>query len=65
MLVARGEYDGIAAMEDLVDFFEKLPNGDKQFSVIAGAAHALATCKARFAFWYASEAFLKMPVLIS
>jgi pimeloyl-ACP methyl ester carboxylesterase len=63
VLVARGEYDGIAAMEDLVDFFEKLPNGDKQFSVIAGAAHALATCKARFAFWYASEMFLKMPVL--
>jgi hypothetical protein len=52
-------------MEDLVDFFEKLPNGDKQFSVIAGAAHALATCKARFAFWYASEKFLKMPVLAS
>jgi pimeloyl-ACP methyl ester carboxylesterase len=65
VLVARGEYDGIAAMEDLVDFFERLPNGDKQFSVIAGAAHALATCKARFAFWYASEKFLKMPVLAS
>jgi pimeloyl-ACP methyl ester carboxylesterase len=63
VLVARGEYDGIASMEDLLDFFEKLPNGDKQFSVIAGAAHALATCKARFAFWYAAEMFLKMPVL--
>jgi pimeloyl-ACP methyl ester carboxylesterase len=63
VLVARGEYDGIATMDDLVDFFEKLPNGDKQFSVIAGAAHALATCKARFAFWYAAEKFLKMPVL--
>lgn len=63
VLVARGEYDGIATMEDLVDFFQKLPNGDKQFSVIAGAAHALATCKARFAFWYAAEKFLRMPVL--
>jgi pimeloyl-ACP methyl ester carboxylesterase len=63
VLVARGEYDGIASMEDLLDFFAKLPNGDKQFSVIAGAAHALATCKARFAFWYAAEKFLKMPVL--
>jgi pimeloyl-ACP methyl ester carboxylesterase len=64
VLVARGEYDGIAAMEDLLDFFHKLPNGDKQFSVIAGAAHALNTCKARFAFWYAAEQFLKMPVLL-
>lgn len=63
VLVVRGEYDGIASMEDLLDFYEKLPNGDKQFSVIAGAAHGLATCKARFAFWYAAEMFLKMPVL--
>jgi pimeloyl-ACP methyl ester carboxylesterase len=63
VLVARGEYDGIATMEDLLDFFQKLPNGDRQFSVIAGAAHALSTCKARFAFWYAAEKFLKMPVL--
>ena len=63
VLVARGEFDGIATMEDLLDFFQKLPNGDKQFSVIAGAAHSLVTCKARFAFWYAAEKFLKMPVL--
>ncbi len=63
VLVARGEYDGIATMEDLLDFFQKLPNGDKQFSEIAGAAHSLVTCKARFAFWYAAEMFLKMPVL--
>jgi pimeloyl-ACP methyl ester carboxylesterase len=68
VLVARGEYDGIATMEDLtmedlLDFFQRLPNGDRQFSVIGGAAHALATCRARFAFWYAAEKFLKMPVL--
>jgi pimeloyl-ACP methyl ester carboxylesterase len=63
VLVARGEYDGIASMEDLLDFFQKLPTGDKQFSVIAGAAHALSTCKARHAFWYAAEHFLKMPTL--
>ena len=63
VLVARGEYDGIATMEDLLDFFQKLPNSDRQFSVIAGAAHALNTCKARHAFWYTSEMFLKMPTL--
>jgi len=63
VLVVRGQYDGIATMEDLWDFFEKLPTGDKQFSVIAGAAHALSTCKARHAFWYAADSFLKMPVL--
>jgi pimeloyl-ACP methyl ester carboxylesterase len=63
VLVARGEFDRIATMDDLLDFFAKLPNGDKQFSVIAGAAHALATCKKRFAFWYAVKTFLKMPTL--
>ena len=63
VMVARGEFDGIATMEDLWDFFVKLPNGDKQFSVIAGAAHALGTCRARFAFWHAGIAFLTMPVL--
>jgi pimeloyl-ACP methyl ester carboxylesterase len=63
VLVARGEYDGIASMEDLLDFFQKLPNGDRQFSVIGDAAHALNTCKARFAFWHAAEQFLKSPVL--
>jgi alpha-beta hydrolase superfamily lysophospholipase len=59
--VIRGEFDGIATMEDLWDFYRQLPNGDKQFSVIAGAAHALVTCNNRQAFWHATQAFLTMP----
>jgi alpha-beta hydrolase superfamily lysophospholipase len=59
--VLRGEFDGIATMEDLWDFYRQLPNGDKQFSVIGGAAHALATCRNRRAFWHVSHAFLTMP----
>jgi pimeloyl-ACP methyl ester carboxylesterase len=39
-LIMRGEYDGIASMTDLLKFFEKLPNPDKQFSVMPGIAHA-------------------------
>ena len=61
VLVIRGEFDGIATMEDLWDLYRLLPTGDKQFSVIAGAAHALATCKTRHAFWYVSQAFLTIP----
>jgi pimeloyl-ACP methyl ester carboxylesterase len=61
VLVVRGEFDGIATMEDLWDFFRQLPNGDKQFSVIAGAAHALTTCKSRHVFWYVAQTFLTMP----
>jgi pimeloyl-ACP methyl ester carboxylesterase len=30
-LIMRGQWDGIASFEDLVAFFAKLPNPDKQF----------------------------------
>jgi pimeloyl-ACP methyl ester carboxylesterase len=39
-LIMRGEYDGIASFADLIKFFEKLPNPDKQFAVMPGIAHA-------------------------
>ena len=39
-LVLRGEYDGIAAFDDLIEFFKLLPNADKQFTVMAGISHA-------------------------
>jgi len=39
-LIMRGEYDGIASMDDLLKFFARLPNPDKQFAVMPGIAHA-------------------------
>jgi pimeloyl-ACP methyl ester carboxylesterase len=39
-LVMRGEYDGIAGIDDLLAFFRRLPHPDKQFSVMAGISHA-------------------------
>jgi len=39
-LLLRGQYDGIAAFDDLIEFFKRLPNPDKQFSVMAGISHA-------------------------
>jgi pimeloyl-ACP methyl ester carboxylesterase len=39
-LVMRGQFDGIAGFDDLVEFFKRLPNPDKQFSVMAGISHA-------------------------
>ncbi len=39
-LIMRGEYDGIASSRDLLKFFERLPNPDKQFAVMPGIAHA-------------------------
>jgi pimeloyl-ACP methyl ester carboxylesterase len=39
-IVMRGEYDGIASFDDLIEFFKKLPNADKTFSTMAGISHA-------------------------
>ena len=39
-IVLRGQYDGIAGFDDLIEFFKRLPNPDKQFSVLAGISHA-------------------------
>jgi hypothetical protein len=36
----RGEYDGIAGINDLHDFFAHLPNPDKHFALMPGVAHA-------------------------
>ena len=39
-LIMRGQHDGIASMDDLIKFFVKLPNPDKQFAVMPGISHA-------------------------
>jgi pimeloyl-ACP methyl ester carboxylesterase len=39
-IIMRGEFDGIASFEDLIEFFTRLPNPDKQFAVMAGISHA-------------------------
>ena len=61
VMIARGEYDGIATQDDLIAFFEALPNNDKQFVVIPGAAHSLVLGYNRERFWYALNAFLAAP----
>ena len=39
-IIMRGQYDGIAGFQDLLNFFAKIPSPDKQFSVMPGIAHA-------------------------
>jgi pimeloyl-ACP methyl ester carboxylesterase len=39
-ILMRGEYDGIAGLDDLIKFFVALPSADKQFAVMPGIAHA-------------------------
>ena len=61
VLLARGEYDGISTLEDLQAFFAKLPNGDRQLSVIKGAAHSVIVSRGHKAFQHVAEAFLSLP----
>ena len=39
-MVMRGQFDGIAGLDDLLEFYKRLPNPDKQFTVMAGISHA-------------------------
>jgi pimeloyl-ACP methyl ester carboxylesterase len=59
--VIRGEYDGIATEEDLMNFFAKLPSKDKQFVFISGLAHAATLGVNRHKFWHAMHSFMSMP----
>jgi pimeloyl-ACP methyl ester carboxylesterase len=61
VMVVRGQYDGIATEADLIDFFVKLPNPDRQFSILAGAAHAITLGVNRAELWHSMHGFLTMP----
>jgi pimeloyl-ACP methyl ester carboxylesterase len=39
-MIMRGQFDGIAGFQDVVNFFAKLPNPDKRFVVMQGIAHS-------------------------
>jgi pimeloyl-ACP methyl ester carboxylesterase len=39
-IIMRGQWDGIASLDDLIDFFKLLPNPDKHFAVMPGVSHA-------------------------
>jgi alpha-beta hydrolase superfamily lysophospholipase len=62
-MLVRGEYDGIATVDDLSDFYKRLPNGDRQFVILPGMAHSLVLALNRQKFWHAMRAFLTMPAL--
>ena len=57
-IVMRGEYDGIAGFDDLLEFFRRLPNADKQFTVMAGISHASFQQKNYLMVYHILHAFL-------
>jgi pimeloyl-ACP methyl ester carboxylesterase len=65
VMIVRGAHDGIATVADLQDFFGRLPNDDRQFVILAHAAHALGFGLNRHQFWHVVQAFLAMPAPVA
>ncbi|MDB5761922.1 MAG: hydrolase [Herminiimonas sp.] len=61
VLISRAEHDGIATDEDVMGFYARLPNVDKQLVKIGGLAHTALLGINRHRFWHALHAFLTMP----
>ena len=60
-LILRGQYDGIAGVDDLIEFFKRLPNADKQFTVMAGISHASFQQKNYRTVYHLLHAFFTQP----
>ena len=65
VMMVAGEHDGIASVDDVLDFYKNLPNGDRQFVTLPGAAHSLTSAKNRHLFWYVMREFLNMPAPVT
>jgi pimeloyl-ACP methyl ester carboxylesterase len=65
VLVVRGQYDGIATEEDLLDFYRQLPSADRQFAILPGIAHQLYLSINREVFWHTAHGFLNMPAFVA
>jgi pimeloyl-ACP methyl ester carboxylesterase len=61
VMIVRGEHDGIADEQDLLTFFKKLPNFDRQMIALADTAHTIHLGHNRHQLWHAMRAFLEMP----
>ncbi len=57
----RGEFDGIATEEDLLDSYKKLPYQDRPFVILPGTAHSVCMGNNRQQFWHVMWTFLEMP----
>jgi len=60
-IIMRGQWDGIASFDDLVEFFRRLPNPDKQFAVMAGISHASFQQKNYLMVYHILHAFFSQP----
>ena len=64
VLIVRAEHDGIATDEDIMGFYARLPNPDKQMVKIGGLAHTAILGVNRARFYHALHSFLSMPARV-
>jgi pimeloyl-ACP methyl ester carboxylesterase len=60
-IIMRGQWDGIAAIDDLIEFFKRLPNPDKQFAVMSGISHASFQQKNYLMVYHILHSFFSQP----
>jgi alpha-beta hydrolase superfamily lysophospholipase len=65
VLMTRGEWDGNSTDDDLLEFFRKLPNGDRQYVILPNTAHSQGFSKNRQLLWYAMKSFLDAPAPVA
>jgi alpha-beta hydrolase superfamily lysophospholipase len=65
VLMLRGDHDGISTNADLLEFYDKLPNGDRQFVILPNVAHSVTSSKNRAMAFHVIQAFLTMPPQVS
>lgn len=59
-LIVRGEHDGIATLDDIVAFFQRLPTGDKRIAVLPDVAHCTPLGIMRHRMWTAMAEFIEI-----
>ncbi len=60
-LIMRGEFDGIASLDDLLKFYQLLPTTNKQFSIMEGISHASFQQKNYLMVYAILHGFFAMP----
>jgi pimeloyl-ACP methyl ester carboxylesterase len=60
-ILMRGQYDGIAGFADIIEFFTRLPNADKEFAVMPDIAHGSFTQMNYMRAYHILLSFLTRP----
>jgi alpha-beta hydrolase superfamily lysophospholipase len=61
VLITRGEYDGIATEDDVLNFFKGLRTQQRELVILPGASHAVALGINRRQLWHVLRSFLDEP----